>query len=112
LLRSEIAQGLMRTDVVIHPFPLLQSLAQKCHLQLTVINLIELLRVGPVSSLYRPFSLGIVVAPQNEEFDLMPLTLLLEHRFKFWPTIKALLWNPSSHCPAISRLRRTMVASS
>jgi len=50
----EVAQGLMGAHGVIDALPSQELLVEGGHLQWEVVDLIELLRMGPLSALYTP----------------------------------------------------------
>lgn len=57
-MRSELSQGLVRSNVVVDVFPLKQSLVQGSDVRVAIIDLIELLSVGALSALDTAIELG------------------------------------------------------
>jgi hypothetical protein len=58
LAGCEIAQGLVGADLVIGMLPILKGPAKGGDLQVAVIDFIEFLRVGTLSSFHTPIQLG------------------------------------------------------
>jgi hypothetical protein len=66
LLRSQVSQGLMRPDGIVHPFPFEQRRGQVSQIKRAVSDLIEFLGVGPLGPFDMPavarYSLGFLMA--------------------------------------------------
>jgi hypothetical protein len=83
-LRGELAERLMRADMVVDGLPREQRRPQLLESKVAVVAFIELLLMRPMASLHPPVQLG-AVRWQHEERQRERRTRLLELRLKLGP---------------------------